>query len=159
MAGVLSNLGWREAGIAYVTPILHITSIPWFDWVSSSFSAQQRVEYYFTTGVIFRQVFRCFSSIGTTVPAFIFSIMSHILSYLREEALFFLFFFIRSYPLSFILSSTKDQDVERKHHGGGGKCTFLPFFAGYIDCFEFVSEERNEVCTDNVSVLRNRVFI
>ena len=35
----------------------------------------------------------------------------------------------------------------------------LPIFAGSDSCFQFVGEERNEVCTDNVSVLRNRVFI
>ncbi len=32
-------------------------------------------------------------------------------------------------------------------------------FTGYGNCVRFVSEERNEVCTNNLSVLRNRVFI
>jgi hypothetical protein len=32
-------------------------------------------------------------------------------------------------------------------------------FAGYGSCFQFVSEERNEVCTDNLPVLWNRMLI
>ena len=31
--------------------------------------------------------------------------------------------------------------------------------AGYVCCLKFVSEERNEVCTDNLSLLWNRMFI
>lgn len=34
-----------------------------------------------------------------------------------------------------------------------------PIFAGYKCCLMFVREERNEVCTDNLPVLRDWVFI
>jgi|GEM_PF-2324361 len=112
-------------------------------------------------GKVLRYFTLCFSSFVTTVPAIILSIMLRPLSERREKTLIF----PELFDSEVISGVSRIVCGEKRVFRRGGRegivkhNFFAQIFAGFEPCYKFVSEERNEVYTDNLSVLRNRVFV
>jgi len=101
-----------------------------------------------------------FSSFVTAEPASILSMVIYSLHNAGEGSFFFSEIF-QSGVIS-ILSLIRWEE-NRYIRGNGMKILFNRslhhVFAGFLFCLKFVKEERNEVYTDNLPILRNRLLI
>ena len=161
MGYVLSNPIRREAEVFLIPRIFLIHSEVLLFIEHKGYKARS-VESCFT----YQQMEYCaiiyyhFSSFVTAVPASILSMVIYSLQNMRGRSLFFSVLSQSGVISILSLIVWKESRFIRGNDLKSllNRCLH-PVFAGYLYCLKFVREERNEVYTNNLPVLWNRLLI